>query len=110
MFRYLPISRLLFQSTLSMRRATGGRHQTTGGVPISIHALHEESDTCFFPFLRMCWISIHALHEESDRLDEHVADKDMISIHALHEESDSCNACMIFRLTFQSTLSMRRAT
>ena len=35
-----------------------------------------------------------------------------ISIHALHEESDriSCNACMIFRLTFQSTLSMRRAT
>ena len=41
--RFPPFARL-FQSTLSMRRAT--RHFTvhSGSVEISIHALHEESD------------------------------------------------------------------
>ena len=38
-----PISRL-FQSTLSMRRATFGLDGTWDVEPISIHALHEESD------------------------------------------------------------------
>ena len=33
-----------FQSTLSMRRATNGGLSTTTLPPISIHALHEESD------------------------------------------------------------------
>ena len=33
-----------FQSTLSMRRATGRVHPIRLGAGISIHALHEESD------------------------------------------------------------------
>ena len=56
-----------FQSTLSMRRATG---RVDGGVDvlpvISIHALHEESDPCFERSVILLHISIHALHEESD--------------------------------------------
>ena len=56
-------------------------------------------------------ISIHALHEESD---SHIATVDggdlPISIHALHEESDSMSCtCVPVRVRFQSTLSMRRA-
>ena len=34
----------VFQSTLSMRRATQGRTPHAGPTGISIHALHEESD------------------------------------------------------------------
>ena len=37
--------RMLFQSTLSMRRATGIFTVDTHGKTISIHALHEESDS-----------------------------------------------------------------
>ena len=59
-----------------------------GATPISIHALHEESDTTLTTAPVRFNISIHALHEESDinrirqRFNIH------ISIHALHEESD----------------------
>ena len=35
--------------------------------PISIHALHEESDRIQLRFRQVGTISIHALHEESDR-------------------------------------------
>ena len=59
---------LLFQSTLSMRRATSHASKAQKYEIISIHALHEESDCLrvichdrHFP------ISIHALHEESDQ-------------------------------------------
>ena len=58
---------VLFQSTLSMRRAT---------------------ETCCRAVTMLC-ISIHALHEESDQtetVDDEIKPK--ISIHALHEESD----------------------
>ena len=56
-----------FQSTLSMRRATGiVEFLRVLGFLISIHALHEESD-CRSPRARpLTGISIHALHEESD--------------------------------------------
>ena len=43
----LPTSKdgiTLFQSTLSMRRATALGADTTAHATISIHALHEESD------------------------------------------------------------------
>ena len=56
-------------------------------------------------------ISIHALHEESDL--QAVGDNpvDFISIHALHEESDlAITFAQWIDQTFQSTLSMRRAT
>ena len=57
-------------------------------------------------------ISIHALREESDLnlLSEETA-LFLISIHALREESDTFFLKSIaFYLTFQSTLSARRAT
>ena len=55
---------------------------------ISIHALHEESDTGQYYFNLTKTISIHALHEESDTNHLREALDDDISIHALHEESD----------------------
>ena len=80
---------------------------------ISIHALHEESDsTGQYYFNLTKTISIHALHEESDRLGVmDVGDSTVISIHALHEESDRHSmARFAAKPPFQSTLSMRRAT
>ena len=56
-------------------------------------------------------ISIHALHEESDSLALYEVNAVAISIHALHEESDFTSLLKNLRLSgFQSTLSMRRAT
>ena len=103
-------------------------------LPISIHALHEESDGDGSPpfptglrfqstlsmrratvivkdrALRAA-ISIHALHEESDGVRIHIVACLDISIHALHEESDTSRSNMTWASTsFQSTLSMRRAT
>ena len=80
---------IVFQSTLSMRRATLHVTRTLRCVRISIHALHEESDSSIFPTVRVGWISIHALHEESDLITSSaVQTSRKISIHALHEESD----------------------
>ena len=62
----------VFQSTLSMRRATVELWPVDREPQISIHALHEESD----------W-------DEHSTVDLHVS----ISIHALHEESDEANVC-----------------
>ena len=123
-----------FQSTLSMRRATGNRRAGDWHDEISIHALHEESDEyasflLHFHFLFQSTlsmrratgrnrqaihqprISIHALHEESDRRQGFERQTVGISIHALHEESDSSRHKHNHHTsTFQSTLSMRRAT
>ena len=79
---------------------------------ISIHALHEESDFKALGLLPRYSISIHALHEESDLFTALILlDAWSISIHALHEESDSpANALKVPKSSFQSTLSMRRAT
>ena len=64
----LDMSKLpaLFQSTLSMRRATGLHRFHESQRAISIHALHEESDGPYASDSRNMVISIHALHEESD--------------------------------------------
>ena len=57
-----------FQSTLSVRRATGLAPVVQRLQLISIHALREESDTAYRSDLRdEIVISIHALREESDR-------------------------------------------
>ena len=79
----------VFQSTLSMRRATDTWDGAETFDRISIHALHEESDEGSRPAGLVAGISIHALHEESDQ--------SMVS--------QTCT-----KLKFQSTLSMRRAT
>ena len=78
-----------FQSTLSVRRATG------------LHVLIVEAET----------ISIHALRKESDVVGVRVVVLDGISIHALRKESDIARSLAISLLRlFQSTLSVRRAT
>ena len=80
----------VFQSTLSMRRATSTRLAWSPCSSISIHALHEESDVF------ICTVGGISL---------------IISIHALHEESDvSWSQMPRASRRFQSTLSMRRAT
>ena len=60
---------LIFQSTLSVRRATQHAPCVAVFQRISIHALREESDffICDFSYLYII-ISIHALREESDVL------------------------------------------
>ena len=103
---------VVFQSTLSMRRATRTHPHHSFVLHISIHALHEESDSQHFAKTRQLGISIHALHEESDscatgperphqRFQSTLSMRratwircgcvtvGIISIHALHEESDS---------------------
>ena len=57
-------------------------------TPISIHALHEESDQILVLLVILEPISIHALHEESDIIRDDSMIASLISIHALHEESD----------------------
>ena len=56
----------LFQSTLSVRRATCGKSIFTPFLYISIHALRKESDYCGQQCKHIEYISIHALRKESD--------------------------------------------
>ena len=102
----------LFQSTLSMRRATLPFYNKKSGGMISIHALHEESDatrtqcTSRSEFqstlsMRRATLGGHATVDVPA----------VISIHALHEESDvPLSSIVDVTAGFQSTLSMRRAT
>ena len=80
----------LFQSTLSLRRATLVDFGFGHPVDISIHALLAESDIIWIATDHTITISIHALLAESDR---HVLRGKpvaiLISIHALLAESDS---------------------
>ena len=112
---------IVFQSTLSVRRATRHKYTSYAQYHISIHALREESDlqSCLCcQFIKI--ISIHALREESDCfLLFCCSSSSDISIHALREESDakkiSCRRPqaakpLLFSAKFQSTLSVRRAT
>ena len=55
-----------FQSTLSVRRATGQAGQLAREAIISIHALRKESDFQPCSFRILLNISIHALRKESD--------------------------------------------
>ena len=55
-----------FQSTLSVRRATQETPWLYGAYGISIHALREESDGLPRPDGMYTIISIHALREEND--------------------------------------------
>ena len=80
-------------------------------LPISIHALREESDVGEGPVEHADGISIHALREESDVLAGRVQSEERISIHALREESDERKRLRLPAVSkFQSTLSVRRAT
>ena len=90
----LPLHRLdiragIFQSTLSVRRATLDYSAAVGKAKISIHALREESDLLRELVAMARLISIHALREESDAANRELWRKNKISIHALREESDN---------------------
>ena len=82
-------------------------------MPISIHALHEESDLSSMTFSSATPTSFQStlsMRRATDRIPP-VTGKRPISIHALHEESDSTlSAAITCGVAFQSTLSMRRAT
>ena len=82
-----------------MRRATILDWLNVDRLEISIHALHEESDSSPAGTMTHHWISIHALHEESDRVHLLPDIGRDISIHALHEESDD-KAQEILRVRF----------
>ena len=56
-----------------MRRATRSNVRQAFRRSISIHALHEESDTGAIESIAIQGISIHALHEESDRTVDQLA-------------------------------------
>ena len=92
-----------FQSTLSMRRATGQQSHLCPVGHISIHALHEESD---WPRLRPSpcrrRISIHALHEESDSAAGHFC--------PLFETQASCLALSISNNTADTTNNMSKTS
>ena len=107
----LPLLTAIFQSTLSMRRATSqikstqSRHRFQSTLSMR-RATERDTGSCHHSE-----ISIHALHEESDRRPAVQSIRASISIHALHEESDaSFDVVSLMQDEFQSTLSMRRAT
>ena len=77
-----------FQSTHSLRRATGGwvKSPTTSGV--SIHALLAEGDLVMVPSGRMVTVSIHALLAEGDLVMVPSGRMVTVSIHALLAEGD----------------------
>ena len=110
--RYSNASRLvLFQSTLSLRRATASDAESAATEAISIHALLAESDSCPKRIRHCNQISIHALLAESDWMQELLLVRRSISIHALLAESDADSFWGLLRfIQFQSTLSLRRAT
>ena len=59
-------SHSVFQSTLSVRRATGTKTSASLFRCISIHALRKESDEAVSLLALEMVISIHALRKESD--------------------------------------------
>ena len=85
----MPSATQIFQSTLSVRRATRKRVTLLEGLDISIHALRKESDGLHRAGVLECGhISIHALRKESDVQAIHLRAVHAISIHALRKESD----------------------
>ena len=85
---YPPIDRLIFQSTLSMRRATVRRGRGKRGDLFQSTLSMRRATFPYGAVLHQFYISIHALHEESDPFLDNILLCVLISIHALHEESD----------------------
>ena len=110
--RINDISRLIFLSTLSLRRATHERNRLlpVGDYfyPRSPCGERQKSGTRY----RHCrTISIHALLAESDANSGPCNGRLLISIHALLAESDEMSLIRPYaNLAFLSTLSLRRAT
>ena len=101
-----------FQSTLSMRRATRPVYRPLFSHLFQSTLSMRRATKIGYQGQHEIRISIHALHEESDyHVRANASISSAISIHALHEESDLIlSAKNGVTLGFQSTLSMRRAT
>ena len=124
----------MFQSTLSMKRATYSSGVLINRILVSIHALNEESDlvrdkdnpedvlfqstlsmkraTYFSNIITMpFWFQSTLSMKRATRQRRIWFELLRVSIHALNEESDA-NACAgsASSMMFQSTLSMKRAT
>ncbi len=102
----------LFQSTLSVRRATKDCDSfPSDDFIISIHALREESDPRqFMSLLHLAGFQSTLSVRRATESHEGQRKQFAISIHALREESDSSVTLTGRWPLFQSTLSVRRAT
>ena len=103
--------RVIFLSTLSLRRATVHYDNYNLHCTISIHALLAESDMSTLESYSIIGISIHALLAESDAVTtlEGGSDKDFYPRSPCGERHD-LEPSTTRKLTFLSTLSLRRAT
>jgi len=82
-------------------------------VPISIHALREESDSCGkrSQYKDGIFLSTLSVRRATRKTAENPSKNTKISIHALREESDIPLLIMPVKISeFLSTLSVRRAT
>ena len=104
--------RIIFLSTLSLRRATKKPWTTCEILPISIHALLAESDTTGASLQSPTRISIHALLAESDRIKAPKVTRHMnfYPRSPCGERPGRMTENGTKKLTFLSTLSLRRAT
>ena len=111
-FAVRPYDAPIFLSTLSLRRATTQMQAAFKGPEISIHALLAESDICDH-LLNIPAGNFYPRSPCGERLAYRVQLGSMvsISIHALLAESDPWNPGRTGRCArFLSTLSLRRAT
>ena len=99
---YFAIVQFVFQSTLSVRRATAGGDEVARLLLISIHALRKESDGSRRKLEREILISIHALRKESDRAAGHFC--------PLSETQASCLALSISNNTTGTTNNMPKTS
>ena len=89
----------VFQSTLSVRRATVRFPRSFQFLSISIHALRKESDLRHYADALADKISIHALRKESDENNGILIRNYFISIHALRKESDEQQSAKEWKMT-----------
>ena len=81
----------VFQSTLSVRRATSQHLDFVIKTHISIHALRKESDLAMVDRLLECvFQSTLSVRRATHRL-VRITKRLIISIHALRKESDKCS-------------------
>ena len=101
----------VFQSTLSLRRATSSSQRFWLSQVISIHALLAESDRYKATTRGRAAISIHALLAESDDdVGGGMIEEINFNPRSPCGERPMVFRCSMGRASFQSTLSLRRAT
>ena len=90
----------LFQSTLSMRRATKQSQQAYFSRLISIRALHEESDSAACGAISTSPFQSTLSMRRATQIPPAAMQAIGISIHALHEESDCAPLIRLWKRTY----------